>query len=144
MTKKRILIFAPESETQRGIESRILENLNKIFEIYGERITIKKFTSIGQSLDKGERIGLGGEILVVFDSYLQIRDKRRNYLLSPPSKDEKVYLDSLKAMITMSKDICNQEGIPYITYEGEIQRGKEDRFRRKLKEIEPNVLEKLI
>lgn len=143
MTKKRILIFAPELETQRGIEDRILENLSNLFERYGEEITIQKFASIGESLDKGARIGVGGEILVIFDKYLQIRDKRRNYLLSPPSKEEKIYLDSLEMVVTVSQNICSQEGIPYITYEGEIQRGKEGRFKRKLKEIEPNVFLKL-
>ena len=68
MAKKRIIIFAPEVKEQEKIGARILENLGDIIRRYSDGVAVKKFSNIGESFDKREEIGIGGEILVVFRS----------------------------------------------------------------------------
>ncbi len=144
MDRKRIVIFAPETKDQEGIGVRVLENLSEVLSMYPGEINVQKFSSIGQSLEKGDRIGSGNEILVVFDRYLQLRDKRRYDPFNPSSPAERLYNRSLEAEVIILQNICNQEGIPYITYEGEIERGKEGRFRDKLDVVKPEVLARLM
>ena len=66
---KRVLIFAPYVEYQRKIEFVVEDYFKKNFHEIDE-INIQKFSSIGDSINRGNKIGLGGEVLVIFDRKL--------------------------------------------------------------------------
>lgn len=144
MAKKRIIIFAPEVKEQEKIGARILENLGDIIRRYSDGVAVKKFSNIGESFDKREEIGIGGEILVVFDRRVLSFYHRRNILQYPLTKGEKLRLDCLKATLKSSQNLCDERKIPYIIYEGEIEKGEEIIFRKKIDDAKPNVLNKLI
>jgi hypothetical protein len=144
MHKKRIIIFSPETKDQEGIAVRVTDNLKEILRMYPGKVEVKKFSSIGESLKSENRIGSGGEILVVFDKYVQMTGRHRDIFFNGASKVERLYVSSLKAEVTISKHICEEEGIPYIEYEGEIERGREGTFRAKIKSVESEVLARLV
>ncbi|RLG15023.1 hypothetical protein DRN69_03615 [Candidatus Pacearchaeota archaeon] len=133
---KRILIFSPYRADQEGLEYIILDYFRKKFKRVKD-IEIQKFSDIGDSIKSENKIGLGGEIFVVFDRKISPEDKRKK-----PSEwtcNERIYFDSLKTLFELSKKICEKEEIPYIIYEGEIEKKEEGEIIRKLKRIEEKV-----
>jgi hypothetical protein len=146
-SRKRLIIFSPELHTQEWIRSRVLDNLQDIFKVYPGEIQVQEFYSIGESIDKGSKIGRGDELFVVFDNYLLPRDKRRNYFFNPMTSNEHLQFRALRALEDITKKICDEDlgRVPYITYNGEMQKpGGEMNFRKKLQNIKPNILKKLI
>jgi len=137
---KRVLIFSPYLRYQEGIEFAVTnyfkENLNGI---YG--IDIQKFSAIGDSINRGNKIGIGGEVLVVFDRKLCSKDKR----VKPFewTKKERIYFEGLRIMLEMSKEICDKEKIPNLMYEGEIERGKKDLLIIKLNKVKKGIENRL-
>jgi len=133
---KRVLIFSPYRRYQDGIECVVrdyfIENIKRIYEI-----NIQKFSYIGESIDSGNRIGMGGEFLVIFDRKLCPREKRKK--LSEQTETERIYFDGLGVILEMSKKICDDGKIPYLMYEGEIEKGEKNLLIGKLNKVKRGI-----
>jgi len=90
---KRIIIFSPYINDRIELEYEIIDYLKSkksLIKDYKE-IEIQKFSDIGECIRNENKIGTGGEILVIFDRRLY--SKRENMLTG---KDEKILFKSLK------------------------------------------------
>ena len=119
---KRILIFSPYKEDQEAIESFIIDYFNK--NLHGiSGIDVQIFQSIGDSIDSGNKIGMGGEVLVIFGSNLYPESEYMN-LDKPRTIDKNMYGKFLEATFKSSRNLCIEKEIPYIMYEREIEQGQ--------------------
>lgn len=135
---KRVLVFSRYREVQQGIEPIIrnyfMENFKRIY----ENIEIQKFFDIGESVDLGKKVGVvGGELLVVFDRKLTPEDDRKLPLYW--TLKDRIRDGSLKALFEITKKICDDWKIPYLIYEGEIEKGEENLLIGKLNKINGGI-----
>ncbi len=136
---KRIIIFSPYINDRIKLEYEIIDYLKSkksLIKDYKE-IEIQKFSDIGECIRNENKIGTGGEILVIFDRRLY--SKRENMLAG---KDEKILFKSLKILLDLSKKVCDEEKIPYFMYEGEIEKDKKKNLQKKIINIEEKILSK--
>lgn len=138
--RKRIIIFSPYLRDRDELEYVIIDYLKSRKSLSGnyKEIEMQKFSDIGESIKTGNKIGLDGEILVVFDRRLY--SKRES---AWAGKEERIRFKSLKILLELSKKVCDEEGIPYLMYEGEIEKEKKDILMKKLNGIDKLVLHRL-
>ncbi len=118
---KRIVIISPYPSTQENLENLSRKYFGQDFKLFNRDVRYHKFGSIGESYTNHSQIGLGGEILVVYDKSLLPPENHR-----PDSKiREYDLLKHLTALITESKRLCDSKGIPYFDYKGQIERKEE-------------------
>jgi hypothetical protein len=101
---KRVLIFSPNLDAQTELEKMVLKNFSPDFALYRNEVLIQKFEGIHQSYRYHAEIGLGGEVMVLFDTVL---------LESSPNMAER---KNLKTLLTAEKRNCEVKKIPYIDY----------------------------
>ncbi len=134
--EKRILIFSPYWQYQDGIEAEVrnyfAENVKR-----SDKIDIQKFSYIGNSIDSGDKIGIGGEVLVIFDRKLCPKEKRIK--LFEQTKTERIYFSSLRIILEMSKGICDENKIPYMMYEGEIEKREKNLLIGKFNKVKRGI-----
>jgi hypothetical protein len=108
---KRVLIFSPNFNTQKELEKLVLKSFSPDFALYRNEVLIQKFENIHQSYTLKSQIGLGGEILALFDTVL---------LENSPNGTER---KNLKALLTAEKRNCEDKKIPYLDcYKNQIWR----------------------
>ncbi len=137
------MIFSPESKDLDGIaltiDDYVRMNLKKDLPI-----EIQKFSTINEpsikedSIGRAYSIGLGGEILVVFDRRICSGNSRNHSLRAGYEKQ-----DFSQLALEMSKNECEKQEIPYIEYEGEIAKRAEDIFIAKIKGVEDKIKRRL-
>ncbi len=140
--KKRILIFSPYVQVLEGIDDIIDRYFRKECPDVYRNTQVEKFMSIKDSIDSGSKIGIipGQDILVVLDRKMCPKDRRTEPIYRSPN--EKIYFHGLEMLIDMSKNICDELGIPCIIYTGEIEKRDESGFIKKLSESLDKVLER--
>ncbi len=145
MANKRILIFSPELRDQQGIEDRVRDNCKDIFDAYYGEIVIQKFMNVNESINRGQKVGVGGEIFVVFDKYFELKERRMYRLAHSFYPEAWREFKQLRALVGITQQICEkEEHIPFVEYEGEMNLMKEGTFREKLQLIKPNILAKIL
>jgi hypothetical protein len=118
---KRIVIFSPYPTTQENLETFSRKYFGQDFKLFNKDVRYHKFGSIGDSYKEKSQVGLGGEILVVYDQSLLPPEKHH-----PDSKmREYDLLKHLTALISESKRLCDSKGIPYLDYKGQIEKKEE-------------------
>jgi hypothetical protein len=120
---KRIVIISPYPATQENLENLSRKYFGQDFKLFNRDVRYHKFGSIGESYTSRSQIGLGGEILVIYDQSLLPPEKHH----SDSRIREYDLLKHLTALITESKRLCDSKGIPYFDYTGQIER-KEERI----------------
>jgi len=136
------MIFSPEQRDLEEIALTIEDYVRKSFKEYLP-IEIQKFSTINEpstkdSTGKTYSIGIGGEILIVFDRRICSGSSRNLNLRYGHEKQDFIQL-SLK----MSKEYCDKREIPYLEYEGEIAKRAEDIFIAKIKGVEDKIKARL-
>jgi len=144
MANKRILIFSPELKDQTRIEVEIQNNLKDILDMYYGEIVIQKFRNASESLRRGLNVGIGGEIFAIFDRYLEISGKRIYNFTANYNRGEYKRQRGLFHVQEITKNICAENLIPFIEYEGEIGLGKVGSFRNKIQVIKPGILARIL
>lgn len=134
--RKRIIIFSPYLKDRDELEYVVTDYL-KSRKSFDREIEIQKFSDIGESIREGYRIGSGGEILVFFR---RLHSKRES---AWAGKEERIRFKFLKILLELSKKVCDEEGIPYLMYEEEIEKEKKDILMKKLNGIDKLVLYRL-
>lgn len=140
MIKKRIMIFSPEGETQKKIERTVLEALSKMLKMYP--VEFEGFAGIDESYNKNKQIGAGNEVFVVFDNYLEIKEKRK--LTHQMIPEEKLYAKCLRQGIIAAQNLCDDLSVPYVMYEGEVHTGQAIVFRERIQSLEGVILRKIL
>ena len=143
MSKKRVVIFSPEGETQQKIAEEVIVAIGDMLKKYSvDWGASNSFTDLADANYKKKKLSDGTEVLVIFDKYLEIRDKRRPiYAMTSP---QRIYARALKQVIVASQHLCDEKGIPYITYNGEMHTGHAIIFREKIKSLEERILRKIL
>ena len=100
-------------------------------------IEIQEFSTLAESSSRGESIGTGGEILIVFDRRICPSEERK----IPFKKDEKQAL--IQNALKMSKEYCDKVEIPYVQYEGEITNRIEKMFITKIDGVKDKIIKRL-
>jgi hypothetical protein len=132
---KRILIFSPSLAIQENLETLTRKYFGQDFRLFDKDVQYYKFGSIEESHKNKSQVGLGGEILVIYDQYLLPTTRR---ILEASIKETK-YHEWLKTLLEETKKLCRDKEIPYLDYEGEIEKKEERVFIAKL-----NILRKQI
>ncbi len=143
MGKKRVVIFSPEGETQQMIAEEVLVVMGDMLKKYSVDCGANNsFTGLADAEDKKKKISDGREVLVIFDEYLEIREKRKpSYAMTLP---QGIYARALKQGIIAAQNLCKKRNIPYIMYNGEMHTGQAVIFRRKVKSLEERILRKIL
>lgn len=101
---KRVLLFSPNPNTREELENLVMKYFSVDFRLFHNEVIMQKFESIHESYRHNAQIGIGGEILVVFDSVP---------LETHVSRVEK---ENLKVLLKAEKRLCDDKKIPYIDY----------------------------
>ncbi len=150
----RVMIFSPylKPRTWQEMGYIILDYLKKNFKEYSKElkeVEIQKFSSTVEPVRvKANKIGAGREIFIIFDQRLKRENpstiwtpKQRTYNLSTHEQEFRIKLKN--ESFDMTQKLCNEQGIPYIIYKGEIEKGERDILIRNLNGIEKLVLYRL-
>jgi len=124
---KRIVIFSPYLTTQENLEGFLRGYFGRDFLLYNREVEYHKFYDIQESHSKNLKIGLGGEICAIFD-----------HRLIPLGK-----AGWLEALLEGSKKICDDEKIPYIVYQEEIEKKIEKDLKAKLDRLKVQIYSRL-
>lgn len=127
------MIFSPEQRDLEEIALTLEDYVRRNFKTYPP-IEIQKFSTITEPSIGGYSIGIGGEILVVFDRRICSGNSRNPSLRAGYEKQ-----DFIQLSLRMSKDECEKQKIPWIEYEGEITKRIEDIFIAKIKGVEDKI-----
>ena len=143
MSKKRVVIFSPEGETQQKIAEEVIVAIGDMLKKYSVDCGANNsFTDLADADYKKKKISDGTEVLVIFDKYLEIRNKRKPfYAMTPP---QRIYARVLKEVVIASQHLCDEKGIPYLMYNGEIHTGQAIIFRKKIQSLEGRILRKIL
>jgi hypothetical protein len=138
---KRTMIFSPILKDQEEIGMTLEDYFNHNFKGHLP-IDIQKFATLHEPTMKGYSLGNGGEILIVFDRRLCPREG--SYIEHQGRRNE-INLEELAIKdLRMQKGYCYQQGIPFLTYEGEIERRVEREFIAKLDKVKEGISKRLI
>jgi len=133
------MIFSPYIKDQNGIEEVLRDYLQENLRRYYKGIEIQRFSDIKDSINSESKIGMGGEVLVIFDRKLsQIRKKPSEWTMN-----ERIYYRGLKQLFELSTKICDEREIPYFKYEGEMEKDSVIELREKIAEMKERILQKL-
>jgi len=101
-------------------------------------IEIQEFSTLAESSSRGESIGTGGEILIIFDRRICPSEERK---ISFKEGFEKQAL--IQNALKMSKEYCDKVEIPYVQYEGEITNRIEKMFITKIDGVKDKIIKRL-
>lgn len=137
---QRILIFSPELIDKEDIGVIVKEYFFNNFKKYFKDLKIQKFSSFREPLTYDQ---LGhwneGEIFVVMDRRLCPKGKR----LKSDNQNIKNYYRGLKITLDLSKKVCEEKDIPYVTYEGEMRKDKKPDFINKIDLVKSKIENRL-
>ena len=134
----RIVIVSPEPQVHRStLEYDLTSYFKKELKVK-EDIAVQKFWSIDNM--KAHSIGSGGEALVVFDKRLLRLGGKPAYRGRAPLSSEEVRHVLAEEAYKMTLTVCDEKEIPYILYEGEVERGLLDGLTNKLSLVKDRIL----
>jgi len=137
MTKYRITVFSPIIQSQQ----EILTVLEKYFRKYSGKIETQTYSRLNEPPTK-EQLGHWGdngnkELATILDRQISPHNPSVSI-----EQARKRYNEGLRASFELSKILCYEKSIPYIVYRGEMERGKRERFERKIQFLRDKVLKK--
>jgi hypothetical protein len=101
---KRVLIFSPNLGIQNELGNLVLQYFSSDFRLFHPEVQIQKFRDIHESYNLKSQIGLGGEVLVIFD------------IVSLESHVLKKERENLRVLLKAEKRCCEDKKIPYLDY----------------------------
>ncbi|MAG50732.1 hypothetical protein CL621_03805 [archaeon] len=125
---KRTIIYSRDKRIQDKLGEMVEDYFVDDFADISYNMEIQKFSDISESVKEHCEIGLGGEILIIFDKNP-----------APSYGRDKIFSDILKSQYEMTQNLCTHSNIPFLIYEGEIENGKGYGLKTKLDRLKPDI-----
>lgn len=136
---KRVTIFSPELKDREEIGVAVENYFKNEFRNYSKELEIQKYYSLNEPLTENQ-IGHHYEILVIFDRRLCPKENRYEHARNT------FRFKLLNNVLELTKNVCDEKNIPYITYEGELTKkqelnlinkivGKKEKIKQRLEEL---------
>jgi hypothetical protein len=126
------MIFSPDTRDLEDVALTIDYYFKK--KLKRGEIEIQTFSALNEPSNMGCSLGIGGEVLVVFDRRICPKEERRIELKAGYEREALVQL-----ALKMSQEYCDKAGVPYIQYVGEMRNGAEEMFIAKVDGVKDKI-----